>query len=321
MSPTICTITLCNDFLNETLYFVNHHLNIGIDHMFLFFDDPSDPAIDKLKGMDRLTCFECTPDFWKEISGKTDPDFMSRLGISGDYGVDLARQSGFDWAIRIDTDELIYEKQSLKQILAETPADIDCVNFQVLEALPESVHNENFFDEIKLYKVFYRSVNYNFKVKLSTRMKLHLSRVLFNIRKLFAMLSGSEYLKNERYFNGHIEGKTAFRTSSNITATESHFPVSEASAKLTLDYSRDCYILHFESCNYKTWDYKWMRRYKGSALNATINETRQKVMNKFIELTNKQDNKGLEQLYKSLYLMSSQDKKILLNHGMLKKLK
>lgn len=55
----MCTVTTLMAPLNQTLSFVNYHLNIGIDHMFLFFDNPDDEAIDALKDYKRVTCFGC----------------------------------------------------------------------------------------------------------------------------------------------------------------------------------------------------------------------------------------------------------------------
>ena len=45
MGEKICTSTTLKTSLKSTLDFVNYHMNIGIDHMFLFFDDPKDEAI------------------------------------------------------------------------------------------------------------------------------------------------------------------------------------------------------------------------------------------------------------------------------------
>ena len=39
--------------------FVNYHLNIGVDHIYLFFDDPTDAAADALARRARVTAVRC----------------------------------------------------------------------------------------------------------------------------------------------------------------------------------------------------------------------------------------------------------------------
>jgi hypothetical protein len=42
-----CIVTTLQAPLHETLMFVNYHLNIGADHIYLFFDDPGDAAAER----------------------------------------------------------------------------------------------------------------------------------------------------------------------------------------------------------------------------------------------------------------------------------
>lgn len=55
----ITTTTALNVPLDDTLSFVNYHLNCEIDHMYLFFDNPRDEAIAFLKDNEQITCFRC----------------------------------------------------------------------------------------------------------------------------------------------------------------------------------------------------------------------------------------------------------------------
>ena len=55
MKNKICTVTTGKVSLRNTLDFVNYHLNIGIDHMYMFFDDPKDVAINILSKYEDVT--------------------------------------------------------------------------------------------------------------------------------------------------------------------------------------------------------------------------------------------------------------------------
>jgi len=201
MYNTICTITLCRDNLEGTLSFVYYHLNIGIDHMFIFFDDPNDPAIEHLKDLKKVTCIKCTPDLWLKITGNTNPGFMYRLHKSSDYGLELARKAEYDWVIRIDSDELIYTKLPLTQILENTYEKIDCLHFQVLETVPDIINTQNYFQDINKFKVSYRRINNRFRISLIPLSKLYIYKILYFCRKIMAILMGSNYLRDRSYFN------------------------------------------------------------------------------------------------------------------------
>jgi len=286
--------------------------------MFIFFDDPNDPAIEHLKDLKKVTCIKCTPDFWLKFTSITNPDFMSRLHKSGDYGLELARKAEYDWVIRIDTDELIYTELPLTQILENTCEKIDCLHFQVLETVPDIINTQNYFQDINTFKVCYKRINYRFRISLITLSKLYLYQILYYCRKIMTILMGSNYFRDRTYFNGHIAGKTAFRSSSDVLSTGSHFPISSKSNKLTLEYSNDFYILHYDSCNFEIWNYKWYRRLMGTAKGASFRPDRKKIFSKYKEIIEKKSTTELENYYNKLYLIPEHDKKILLKCGLLK---
>jgi len=65
MAPSVATATTINAPVAQTRAFVGYHLRAGIDHMFLYFDDPRDPAISRLQTEDRVTCVRCDEEHWK----------------------------------------------------------------------------------------------------------------------------------------------------------------------------------------------------------------------------------------------------------------
>jgi hypothetical protein len=56
MPAKICSATTLKSSVEQTLNFVHYHLSLGIDHLFLFFDDPYDKSIELLKDYSNVTC-------------------------------------------------------------------------------------------------------------------------------------------------------------------------------------------------------------------------------------------------------------------------
>jgi len=144
----VCTVTTLMGPLNQTMSFVNYHLNIGIDHMFLFFDNPNDEAIDTLKDYKKVTCFRCDDEYWSNygIVGKIPLETKQRINSK------RVLKEDYDWVFHIDSDELIYLKKPLKKFLKGIPKKIDFVRLVTTEAVPEKIYYENRFKEVNLFK-------------------------------------------------------------------------------------------------------------------------------------------------------------------------
>ncbi len=99
---SICLFTTIRATLADTLAFVYYHLNIGVDHHYLFFDDPDDPSINVLAREKRVTCIRCDADHWRNHAGtfsesrakhldQTEDQFPGCVKISPGTGLYLDR--------------------------------------------------------------------------------------------------------------------------------------------------------------------------------------------------------------------------------------
>ena len=219
----IATVTTLLAPLEVTLAFVSYHLNIGIDHLYLFFDDPADPAAPILDAENRVTCFRCDGNYWSTAQKYVQRDDSVRLWQPGDgpltiierqitnanLALTLARDARYEWLAHIDCDELIHAPQGLANALADTHPDVSTIRFRIREAIPCEYELNHAFADISLFKV------------PASRAKRAVVRRL-----------GCPIIYRGEYFRGHQESKCAVRCSSNIHSMEIHAPIFNPGSSL-----------------------------------------------------------------------------------------
>ena len=72
-TDTVAVIGTFRAPLSDTMRFVNYHLNTRVDHLFLFFDDPADPAVRSLADYQDVTCIPCDATIGKRIIPRAHP--------------------------------------------------------------------------------------------------------------------------------------------------------------------------------------------------------------------------------------------------------
>ena len=158
--------------------FVRYHLELGFSLIYLFFDDPKDPALSSATHWEQVRVIPNNADLkqaWASLdsvlSDVTIRPYPSGGGIpyqalaekyktarqilNVDQAIRLAQQDGIDWLLHIDSDELFYipgnDFQGHCAALEQAPRDI--VTYYNLEAVPEQLNTERYFEEIQLFKV------------------------------------------------------------------------------------------------------------------------------------------------------------------------
>lgn len=243
--PTIAIVGTFRTSLHDTLRYVNYHLNAGIDHLFLFFDDPSDPAIEALAGYKHVSCFRCDEQYWL-ASGFTvlASELNRKQIINANTGLRLAREMGIDWITHIDSDELLYAEEGIAAALSRVDRNVEVVSFHVLEAVPEQLEYECMFEQVTLFRRTHRRLN----------------RVCFMLATILGC-QGAFY--NGEYFRGH-QCKTALRTSANVKSMGIHEPVKSEDRPYTIVKTRRIKLLHYDACAFSTWKRKWSIRLDGT---------------------------------------------------------
>ncbi len=99
---TICITTTLNCQREVLIPWVSYHLNMGIHHMFLFFDNPDNPAIELVKGEPRITAVRCDAAYWPGGAAKREKlTLHERQWFNANKGLQWARERGFDWIAHI----------------------------------------------------------------------------------------------------------------------------------------------------------------------------------------------------------------------------
>jgi hypothetical protein len=214
------------------------------------------------------------------------------LKINASAGLEIARESGYDWIIHIDSDELLYSKEILGTILSKMKKNV--VRFAIREAVPDQEDYTDVFSEVTLFK------------KPASRLKLMVAMGL-GCRKAF--------FRGE-YFRGHLASKTAVRVKSNITRMGIHRPES-AEGTVSIENTDRIQLLHFDCCGLAAWKTKWTRRLGETALATKMRKNRRRQGEVFARASHQGGDQVLLDLYRRLYFIPQREKRILTRLHML----
>jgi hypothetical protein len=209
----------------------------GVDQIFLFFDDPQDPALEVLDGVSpRVTSVRCDAAFWRAQRVKRPAIIEHRQLVNANLGLAWARQYRFDWIIHIDSDELLLADVDLRDILSAEKSAV--VRFPMKEAVaereayPSRFHTTLFREPLPPARI----------ASLSSEDR---ASVLFE----------------GEYFRGHTASKAAIRVSSAVQSVGIHGP---AKPRLAERQSGEITLLHYDCIGLEDWKRKWERRLDGS---------------------------------------------------------
>lgn len=325
MTAKVATVTTIRAPLSQTLMFVNYHLNIGVSHMFLFFDDPNDPAVEALANSEKVTCIRCDSEHWHNLTSQSELIDRSKLNwanltanvtleeetkkfggstyekqlVHANYAFKLAQQNGYDWLIHIDSDELIHAKQPLDVLLSKIRKEIEILVINTAEAVPEQDEYESFFEEVNLFK-----------------------NKDFAWQKYLAYFLGCQRVFQEGfYFRGHRVGKSAIRTNADIQSVDIHFPIIAKGKTVKAKKFRKAKLLHFDCCSFKEWKQKFIRIYDGTtSFDVNNPPRRKKQFAKFAEVYENGDRTQLRKLYHHQLFLSKYERRVLGMLGLLKRI-
>lgn len=300
MTNRTCIVSTIKATKREMLEFVSYHLNIGIDHIFLFFDNPKDKNFSLFLVNKQVTSIACTDEHWQKL-GFPKPDYIeTRQKANANYAINLAQKKHIKWIMHIDIDELVYPEKPLKELLEYTPNDISYIWMRPYEAVPNNIEHSSAFQEINLFKVYSDS---KIKHLIDMENKTHLKNILYQ----------------GQYFRGHTGGKSLVNLakSENIKCLGIHRPVFRCKDVKSLEIS-NLSLLHYDCATFKSWLKKWERRYDGSA---TFNgrRNRKEQYNEFIKAYLSDSEQKLMMLYQRYYILTNEEKKLLNKHGLIRK--
>ena len=162
--PRVAIATTLRDAGGMLDSFVAYHLHMGFAHLFLFFDDPSDPELERFAKHPMVTAIPHDSHLRRLWAGLpeyrtggefADSEVMARQVFNAALAMDWARQKQCDWLLHIDADELFFTpRQSVAEHFSEIHASAaDTIRYQNFESVPEKADIADAFREVTLFKV------------------------------------------------------------------------------------------------------------------------------------------------------------------------
>ncbi|KAG1665681.1 Glycosyltransferase-like KOBITO 1 [Nymphon striatum] len=282
----IAIISTVKSSPDELSKFVNYHLNIGIDNVILFFDDPKDESVSLFDSYPQVISSICSDEYWKCELGDKPDSIEARQVHNVNNGVKLAEDKGCGWIAHIDSDELIFNVsgESLISQLEEFNADI--VKMSVREAVAEQEENDHIFQS----KWFKKPVPTK---KIETAFKYGCKNAIFQ----------------GEYFRGHLDSKAFVKIGQKIKKYGIHYP-TECDEGVSVIQTEDIKLLHYDCVSFEAWNLKWLRRLDGSALAKKMRKNRKVQFQEFEQAKNKGHDQ-LKSLFRRMHTLPQKEKLVL----------
>ena len=291
---TIGIISTVKAPTKQLYLFVNYHLNIGVDHIILFFDDAEDVGMKSFSQYAQVTTIACSSKYWEERTGDRPKSIEERQIENVNQGAEYLSLKNCNWLIHIDCDELLNTLQPLKQVIGRYKSDV--IRFLVLEAVAEQENYDNIF-----IPTLFRKEPQKIQIKIAT--KLGCSQAIFD----------------GEYFRGHTASKSAVRIIPEFkNKYKIHSP--ESLPGITVVNTDLIQLLHFDCVSIDDWKLKWDRRIDGTGLAINMRDNRKKQMSLY-EKAKKEGHESLSLLFNKMHNIRKRERPILYILGMLTRIK
>lgn len=270
--------------------FVNYHLNIGVDKIILFFDDPQDEGIPSFSQYSQVHTVACSSDYWRDKTGDKPEWLPERQIVNVNEGAKVLAATGCSWLIHIDNDELINPLLPLKQLLSRS--DADGVRFSIFEAVSE----QEKYNHIFLPTLFKKNAN---KIQLWLAEKIGCSNAIFD----------------GEYFRGHTASKMALKISPKIKEYGIHGP--QKGSGIAIENTKNIQLLHFDCVDIDSWKLKLDRQLDGSAKANTWRDNRRRQLFLYKKAKEEGDLQ-LSALFRKMRSIGKRERIVLTLLGMLK---
>jgi len=226
--------------------FVNYHRNIGFTDFLILFDDPQDPDIDlarTLKGVMAIPVDHVVREAWQSLryyehcKDHVDQTVGARQLLNIEYGFNVALETGIDWLLHIDIDELFYiKKNSLAGHLEMlSSAGKEAAAYYNYEAIPEALDIDDYFHQVNIFKK---------PIKLLQKQNIQRRGI---------------WPQGRRYFNFYNNGKSMVRVMPGVSPLGAHRWTHCERELEKVMFFNPC-ILHYSVCGYKYFEQKYRHR-------------------------------------------------------------
>lgn len=221
------TVSLVKDRPEVIKRFVSWHLGLGAKHMHLFFDDPKDPCISMLDGIEQVTATACTDEFWRKLLGKP---VIKRQGRRQNKATTFGYQQVHEgWVLNLDCDEFLHcPNVDVSAFLANQSDAVNVIRLRPAERiLPDA---DGGFERYRL---------------AASKESLGL------IHQEFAPV-----MYGRSGFFGHLDGKSFIRAGLEGVQLRQHWPMdaqNRAMRDLDIPASQEMALLHRNAEGFASW--------------------------------------------------------------------
>jgi len=291
---TVAIVSTQRASMERTLQFVAYHLRLGVDHIFLFLDDPNDLAAERLRNQSKTTCIPCDSQHWREVAGDR-PVMVQHRQVANANHFLQSQRGEFTWMIHLDSDELLCCPGGLQRTLECEGVNVQHLKMRPWEAVPESQDCRDAFREVHLFKVP-RCRRYRLAWRLAAR------------RGFFQ----GEYLR------GYFTGKPAIRLDGSVRTMNIHRPKNDDGTDIASTVSKGISVLHYDAASFDEWQTKWATKIERFD-QSRWSPNRRSQSEYFAELMRRGDMSKLREFYNQLYLLPHWDQFVLKRLGLLKR--
>lgn len=128
--------------VEQVLAFTAHHLALGASQLWLFFDDPDDPAYHAVKIIPGVIATRCDATHWQSICNKRPEAHQNRQGRNMQW---VYAKAQTPWLGHIDIDEYLAPSRPIADILAAQPSDRILLRMAPWEALHDASLPDDIF--------------------------------------------------------------------------------------------------------------------------------------------------------------------------------
>ncbi|KAG9442508.1 hypothetical protein H6P81_018362 [Aristolochia fimbriata] len=176
LRPKICITTSTSAGLEQILPWIYYHKVIGVGTFFLFVEGQAAtsnvsavlqaiPGVKVIFRTKELEEKQAKSRIWNEtwlssfFFKPCNYELFVKQSLNMEMAIVMARESGMDWIIHLDTDELIHpagaQEYSLRQLLSNIPGNVDLVIFPNYESSIERDDIKDPFSEVSMFKKNY----------------------------------------------------------------------------------------------------------------------------------------------------------------------
>lgn len=127
---------------DQVLAFLAHHLPLGPTRIRLCFDDPEDPALAAVAGIDQVEALRCGPRYWRRHAGPRPDKHQARQALNAQL---MYRSAPEPWLLHLDVDEFLVADSAISDLLDAVPRARPLLRIAPWEALHDPTMADDIF--------------------------------------------------------------------------------------------------------------------------------------------------------------------------------